>query len=65
MDNLSMDIFHRYSGFTCNFKLVSRKVSGNGTIVSDYECAAPMKDHTYHLQVEECGLENKGHYSFI
>lgn len=65
MDNFSMDIFNQYSNFKPEFKLVSRVVSSNGTVVSEYESQAPIKDHKYHLQVEEYGLKNKGRYSFI
>lgn len=65
MDNFSMDIFNRYSNFNPKFKLVSSVVSSNGTVVSEYESPAPIKDHKHHLQVEECGLKNKGRYSFI
>lgn len=65
MDNLSMDILNRYSNFKPRFKLVSRTVSSLGTVVSDYESPSPMKDHKYHLQVEENALRKTSHYSFI
>lgn len=65
MDNLSMGILNRYSNFKPQFKLVSRTVSSLDTIVSDYESPSPMKDHKYHLQVEESALRKTSRYSFI
>ena len=65
MDNFSMDVFNRYSNFRPKFELVSYVVSSNGTKVSEYESVSPIKNHKYHLQVEEDGVRNRGRYSFI
>lgn len=65
MHNFSMDIFNRYASFRPNFRLVSRTVSSNGTVVSEYESPSPIKNHKYHLRREVNSMSECAHYSLI
>lgn len=65
MDNFSMDIFNRLASFKPNFKLVSRTVSSNDTVVSEYESSSPIKVQKYHLIREVNELRDSAHYSLI
>lgn len=65
MDTFSMDIFNRYSSFKAHFKLVSRTVSSNGTVVSEYESTSPVKDHKYHLRRDVSSMSDHACYSLI
>lgn len=63
--NFSMDMLEKYSDFKPDFVLVSRALSANGVLISEYESPSPIRDHEYHFQVKENASGRTGRYSFV
>ncbi len=65
MRNFSMDVLNRYSSFKPNFKLVSRTVHNDGTVVSNYESPSPVRYRKYHIHKKMTNMHQRAHYSVI